>query len=69
MTWAKRKPLRCPRGKKRYGTEETALMVLGKLREQHRDELRHYRCEACDGWHLTSQRKTGYGTMERIAQL
>ncbi len=40
--------------KKRYNTEkdaQTAILLIGDIR------LRYYKCDTCDGWHLTSKDK------------
>jgi hypothetical protein len=51
--------------KQRYPTEQAAQRVLLKVRIKHslhddtrRQEERVYRCEFCDGWHLTSKKGT-----------
>lgn len=51
----------CVTGKHRYRTERLAQLVLieATLRANRgapsRQEVRHYECEKCQGWHLTSQ--------------
>lgn len=57
---------RCPTGKVRYRDSREAVAALhGSARARHwadldgsftrRQEVRHYACHACQGWHLTSQ--------------
>ena len=56
------RPRGCPTQKVRYKAESEALVALIRVRD-HRAEIsdpaapenRVYRCDACDGWHLSSK--------------
>lgn len=58
-TWLKGKSGCC--GKKRYATEEAALIVLERIRmlgHQGKVPQRAYQCKSGGWWHLTSQRSS-----------
>lgn len=42
-------------GKVRFGSPVLARIALNKAIAGGRPEKRHYQCEFCRGWHLTSQ--------------
>lgn len=48
----------CPTGKRPYPSKAAARTALAAARRRrsphHRSETRHYRCDACNNWHLTS---------------
>ena len=53
----------CPTGKIEYGTRAEARDAIRKIasrpvgrRGAVRTEVEVYRCQQCDGWHLTSAR-------------
>ncbi len=52
----------CPSGKVRYASEHAAQIVLvgvviaRNAGSRTRHETRHYHCNTCGGWHLTSMR-------------
>lgn len=51
----------CPTGKHRFGTEHAARIALveavlkANRGNSKRKECRHYSCDRCRGWHLTSR--------------
>jgi hypothetical protein len=51
----------CPTGKHRFATEHLAQVALveavmkANRGNQKRRECRHYHCDRCRGWHLTSR--------------
>jgi len=52
---AEKKPCK----KKTYKIEASAIMVLVKAlrsKKHERQEVRHYYCNECRGWHLTSKK-------------
>lgn len=48
-----RNPYRCPSGKVKYNTLETATLNARELLESKGRLLRPYRCRRCKGYHLT----------------
>lgn len=44
--------MECPTGKKRHGSQSAAKRFRLAYTNGHR--MRAYLCDACDGWHLTS---------------
>lgn len=54
----------CPSGKKPYSTKAEARRAVHSLRKAGKPQ-RHYRCEHCGDYHLTSMRKGEYGRMLR----
>lgn len=47
----------CPTGKSRFATEADARRALTAAEADpasRREETRHYSCDQCAGWHLTS---------------
>lgn len=57
MRIVRRKPRRgCPTGKLWYGSQAEAKADAHFIRQKHTDRnLRAYRCDKCNGWHLTHQ--------------
>lgn len=52
--------MRCQTGKVRLRTELDAMLALmsaSRKGKAKRQEVRHYRCPMCKGWHLASQRR------------
>jgi hypothetical protein len=41
--------------KRLYITEREAIQALLRVRKQHGTRQRHYECDRCRGWHLTSR--------------
>ncbi len=49
----------CFTGKHRFNSEARAILAALKYAERHGKEQRVYRCDECQGWHLTTKRIEG----------
>jgi hypothetical protein len=44
-------------GKKRYDREGFAKKVIHNIKKERGIDLYHYRCDSCQGFHLTKQKE------------
>ena len=45
----------CPHGKVQFNTEKAAQIALDECLHRKSGEIRHYRCNECGQYHLTSK--------------